>query len=939
MTNEELEQAKESLRLALVNPAFTITKEELSRFIDYQTSFWRGWNITDEDKKALVTYLENYIFVEHDHNGYAIIGAEPFDNTWYTRNKPEPKDEYFWNLYRLHHAQKGDLDKTSLDKLDKVTLPNLMNCLGNPKDNLNKQRKRYGLVLGDVQSGKTSTYSGLICKAADAGIKVVILLAGTTETLRQQTQERIEEDIVGLTIRTDYFHNTQSSRVGVGLLNGWSNKVTTYTLYDDDFNTSRAQNMSAIGSQNSLVLFVVKKNVPVLTHLHEWLTGQNQHLNADGKLPYSLLLIDDEADNASINTRDSNVNPTATNKKIREICESFMDSNYVGFTATPFANIFINPSSDEDMVAADLFPKDFIYVLPTPAPYIGAQRIFGSPTPEHPNYGDCSYMLRYITDISEPTTAQIRLMSDTQITNGPIFFTHKKSWRGKLPKSLIESIRCFYLANAIRDLDPTQITAPRTMLVNISRFVGVHLYLKKEIEQIVDKDFKEIRINFSTEQIRNEGNELYRELQRLFEKYYNNCGYSWKEVGAKENLLRYDRPPKVIVVNSSKESHEETPNYKVNPSLRIIAVGGAALSRGLTLKGLSTSYFYRNSCTYDVLMQMGRWFGYRPHYDKVCRIWITNTSANWYREIADATEELKSELERMKEQGSTPADFGLRIRRDDTALEITARNKMRAARQCEVRTLFWGDVFETPYFSTKPQDNIHNVDNSKSWLQRLVNNGAQFEKVTGRSSYILRDIPITEIAIFLNCIRTSEKNLRFDRTKIIDFIKSNEETLSTWDVIVVGGNGPEIKDFLPINMSLCAIQRRLSITGDEDGFSFTQHGVIGGNNDGSIGLNNAKQVNEEYQRLENTCKISRETWFKYAKRNPAFFIYPVKATDVDKVEPVLADYLREIGESPIIGYAVGIPGCGHESDNDTRSYYTNVVYQQNTELYESEEDE
>lgn len=939
MNSTQLEQAKQSLRLTLeTQSAISISKADLSLFVEFQTRFWKNWTVTEADKKALVAYLENYIFVKHDHNGYAIVSSVPFDNTWYTNQKPA--NEHFWKLFSFYHAQKGDLDKASLDKLDKVTLPNLMNCLGNPTDTLSQQRKRYGLVLGDVQSGKTSTYSGLICKAADAGIKVVILLAGITETLRQQTQERIEEDIVGLTIRTDYFHNSQSSKVGVGLLKDWKNIVTTYTLYDDDFNTLRAQNMSAIGTQNSLVLFVVKKNVPVLTHLHKWLTGPNQHLNAQGKLPYSLLLIDDEADNASINTKDSKNDPTATNRKIREICEVFMDSNYVGFTATPFANIFISPTTDNDMITADLFPKDFIYVLPTPEPYIGAQRIFGTPSTKNPNYGDCSFMLRYITDIKEPSTEEVKNMTEEQQIRGFIYYTHKKNWKGKLPKSLIESIRCFYLANAIRDLDPAQINSPRTMLVNISRFISVHSYLKKEIDQIVSNDFKEIRINFSTDQNRNCKNELYRELHRLFEKHYADCGYPWQTVGAKENLLRGDRP-RVIVVNGSKESHDDAPNYKENPSLRIIAVGGLALSRGLTLKGLSTSYFYRNTSTYDVLMQMGRWFGYRPHYDKVCRIWITNTSANWYREIAEATEELKSELALMTSQGGTPNDFGLRIRRDDTALEITARNKMRKAKQCEVRTLFWGDVFETPYFSTDPQRNISNVERTKLWMQELVNNGATIEKVEKRSSYILRNIGVEEVTKFIEYIYTSPKNLRFDRSRILEFITTNKQTLSKWDVVIVGGKGNQIQGLLPNDneSNFFATQRQLSIASDAESFSFTQHGVVGGNNDGSIGLDNAEQVNTQYQEKEHTNKISRNTWFKYAKRNPVLFIYPVMVTDINKVEPVLADYLRGIGDTPIMGYAVGIPGCGHEQDNDARSYYTNIVYQNNVDFYESEEDE
>ena len=190
----------------------------------------------------------------------------------------------------------------------------------------------------------------------------------------------------------------------------------------------------------------------------------------------------------------------------------------------------------------------------------------------------------------------------------------------------------------------------------------------------------------------------------------------------------------IIVVNGNSASKLD---YKSNPSLRVIAIGGLALSRGLTLEGLLVSYFYRNTATFDVLMQMGRWFGYRPNYEKVCRIWITNTSANWYHEIAEATEELKSELAHMQSLELTPKEFGLRIRRDDTALEITARNKMRKAGKLEIRTTFWGDVFETPYFSTDVKDNYINIDVTTNWLFQLAENQIEAKKVKGFSSYII----------------------------------------------------------------------------------------------------------------------------------------------------------------------------------------------------------
>jgi hypothetical protein len=492
----------------------------------------------------------------------------------------------------------------------------------------------------------------------------------------------MEEDIVGYTIRIDENKSEKTDRVGVGLLNKYTPIVTAYTSYQNDFKVSSGKTMSSLETQASLVMFIVKKNVPVLNRLYNWLTGANQTLNDEGKLPYSLLLIDDEADNASINTKKPEYNPTKTNAIIRQLCEVFMNSNYVGFTATPYANIFINPEKDESMTTTDLFPKDFIYVLPTPSAYIGAMKIFGEPSSDNPNNGACSYMLNYITDIKEPTKEELKTMSDSQKTLGPLYYKHSKEWKGELPKSLIQALRSFYLANVIRDLDGQE-NAPRTMLVNVSRFQSVESYIKAELARQVGSDYNEILCNFSGNFEKDKSLQLFRDLKDAFEHDYQDCGYDINEVLSKDNLLQAIEKIRVIVVNGSKESKEDTPDYKQTPSLRLIAVGGLALSRGLTLRGLMTSYFYRNTATYDTLMQMGRWFGYRPKYDHLCRIWITNSSANWYRDIAESTEELKKDLARMNMQKLTPKEFGLRVRNDDAALEITARNKMRTATEIQ----------------------------------------------------------------------------------------------------------------------------------------------------------------------------------------------------------------------------------------------------------------
>lgn len=292
----------------------------------------------------------------------------------------------------------------------------------------------------------------------------------------------------------------------------------------------------------------------------------------------------------------------------------------------------------------------------------------------------------------------------------------------------------------------------------------------------------------------------------------------------------------------------------------------------------------------------------------------------------------------------TPRDFGLRIRRDDTALEITARNKMRKAGKCEIRTTFWGDVFETPYFSTAVSDNNANIEVTTSWLKKLSKEVAMPQKVKGFSSYIIKDVPANEITSILDVIRTSDKNLRFNRTNIASFITANRDELSKWDVVVVGGTSDEVNGLLPDdNLVLKASTRKFSVRADGEGFSFTHQGVVSGNNDGKIGLDDPQAVQEEYKEKESETnplsaqKINRYTWFKYAERKPALFIYPVRPSDKTNVEGALGDYINDLCGNPVMGYSVGIPGHGHESD--ARSYYTNVVYQNNDGLLESEDDE
>lgn len=345
----------------------------------------------EETKKQLFIDMEYEYKIIHP-KGQAIFNDYDENRDWYTNM--EVKNPIFWPRYKNYLISHTSISRTSINLLDDDTLPDIINCLGNPNDRLDTPRLRRGLIIGDVQSGKTATYTGLICKAADAGYKVVILLTGVTENLRKQTQERIDEGIIGLTYRKEG-RNEKHYRVGVGLDNK-PIKATSVTSTLNDF-VGNCHKITFSLANNSLVLFVVKKNVSVLQRLYNWLKDQNID-PVKGYVDVPMLLIDDEADNASVNTRKDETDPTKTNKLIRQICNLFINSTYVGFTATPFANVFIDPDSVDAMQHADLFPEHFIYALEAPSNYVGADKIF---YPE----GQFFHNLRYITDIIEPDYA------------------------------------------------------------------------------------------------------------------------------------------------------------------------------------------------------------------------------------------------------------------------------------------------------------------------------------------------------------------------------------------------------------------------------------------------------------------------------------------------------------------------------------------------------
>lgn len=930
--------------------------EDIDDYIDEAVSF-AGIEIDKETRNRL------FSDIEYEHKIFHTPGACIFDDynehrNWYDEANIE--DSFFWNRYREHLIMHTSIDRTSINLLDEETLPNIMNLLGNPTEHLSSSKFRRGLIIGDVQSGKTATYSGLICKAADAGYKVVILLAGITESLRRQTQERIDEGIIGLSRFKDG-KNTGHRVVGVGL-DGHGYRATSFTSLDSDFVGDCDKISMTLNSNNSLVIFVVKKNVSILTKLYNWL----KELNLDpvvNKVTAPMLLIDDEADNASVNTRKDETDPTRTNKIIRQICTLFQNSTYVGFTATPFANVFIDPDSVDSMKNADLFPQHFIYALPTPSSYIGASKIFYE---DGPQYGS----LRYISDISEPdyTSDEFKEQQREDIeslNHGTFYYRHKKEWNGILPNSLSEAIHCFLLANVVRDMRGDQ-KKPRSMLINMSRFIKVQRRIKEHVEAIFEDFFNKIRFDFKDDSSYNKQLPFYHYLQSLWKKHFHNISdISFERIVDKANLISAIEKIKIVVVNGSKSSDKL--DYKTNPQLRVIAIGGLALSRGLTLEGLLVSYFYRNTATFDVLMQMGRWFGYRPGYEDLFQIWTSETSARWYEEISRSSEALKQDIRDMYEQHLTPKDFGIKVRYNSSELAITASNKMRKAFDWSIPFTYYGNIYDTPYISLNPAQNRTNLNVISSFANKLKEEGYSFRFAdVGRypqseilnpnigTSRYFADVPKDVIVDVLTSIKCSVVNMNFNIPNLLDFIQDQDNVgLEKWDVVFEGGdskekyNIPELSTINCVERAICLgnrnviqISSRRRILGLREGkFTLTKEQITHAE---TVCRENWKAEGES-EESANRRDVPLKAFFEYLpKRKPILIVMLIKPkennddTKPDTVE--IKDYKDALGDDKIVAFAIGFPGVGEMGA--PRKYKVNkVFYQMFMEDSEEIEDE
>lgn len=934
LSEEQKSAIKSSAKQLLEIKKGTVKELNASMLHDYvkRALSFLGLVGDDDDIKDLVNDLEYEVSVRHTQ-GCAIFNDYETLHNWYSKLKLNQQP--FWERYRRFLLEKSSLDERSIDILDHKTLPNILNCLADPNEQFEGKRTPCrGLIIGDVQSGKTSTYIGLICKAADAGYKVIILLAGTTESLRQQTQERIDEGIIGYTFPKDIKQST-GVKVGVGEYTS-TRPASAFTSVQRDFVGSADKLATSIHLHNSIVVFVCKKNVSVLHKLYKWIEEQNMDV-VKGYVDAPMLLIDDEADNASVNTKLDETDQTKTNKIIRNICNLFKNSTYVGFTATPFANIFIDPESVDSMKQADLFPENFIYSLPTPSTYIGAKKIF------YPD-GDYYSNLRFISDIVEPdySSEEYKEMVNEDVdtlNSGTFYYLHKKEWDGIFPDSLREATLCFFIANTMRDLRG-DISAPRSMLINMSRFVKVQRVICDHIVDIYNSVLSVLKYDFSEKDSENVNIPLYKELEKLLNTHFSHVNdISSKRVLNKKALLDAISNIQIVVVNGSKTSSKL--DYKSNPHLRVIAIGGLALSRGLTLEGLLTSYFYRNTATFDVLMQMGRWFGYRRKYEDLFQIWTSQSSALWYAEIAEASELLKEDIQKMYEQHLTPKDFGLKVRDNCEALQITASNKMRSASQFQFRVAYYGNMYDTPYLSLNAENNKENLRVTQELAKDLFRKGYEYRfadverhrnddpfSISITDSRYFSNVPKSVVRDYLTRIKCSLLNMNFNIESILNFIDDDNNTgLDNWDIVFEGGDGTSLCKIQELSNIRC-IKRAIYDNGNAVQISSRRR--ILGTREGRFCLDadSIKKAETECRNIWISNGMSKEeafkkdipvkAYFKYLKERKPVLVILLIEPEVKPEEPgksngkAFKDFVKDTKGHQLIAFAIGFPGVRGE---------------------------
>lgn len=668
---------------------------KLKDLLDQYVCQVTGQKLNDEQKRIVgdhvASELEYYKSVASAEVEDPSVLVDPTGHEeWYQDWVREAPQRYYWDRLKAfvgqtlrtnYGAESAGIIVRSIDQAsDKII------------DRLEKpSRQRFetkGLVLGYVQSGKTANFTAVIAKAADAGYRLVVVLTGIHDNLRAQTQQRLDRELTGEPVG-------ETTHVELPILP--QHRWLRLTRGDADFDPHFTGPLAVEARFQSPQLAVIKKNCTVLRKFLSWVKQAPPNVRAS--LP--LLLIDDEADQASIDinyTKDTN--PSSTNRLIRTILGQFSKHAYIGYTATPFANVLIDVRTNTTDWGRDLYPRNFIVSLPRPANYVGADSIFVN------GHADL-----YVREV--PTTELPMLLVPPR--------GNASDYPRSITNSFEQALLSFCLAGAARRLRG-QAKSPSTMLIHTSPRQESHARMK----DLTEAYWRSLSTRL---QDRTERPKLLKKLEDLWTNDFvpvskklspNQTPHKFKDL--LPHLLQFVAEVQVFELNCATDDEL---NYTRHPTIKVVAIGGNKLSRGLTLEGLVTSFYLRASRQYDTLLQMGRWFGYRHGYEDLTRVYTTDNLANWFEDLALVEREIRQEISRYEAEGLTPAELAVRIR-DHQRLRVTAPNKMGAA--ANVQSSFSGSMRQTIWFPlNKPAKLTRNLDAGKTLIGKI--GPSKFKKV------------------------------------------------------------------------------------------------------------------------------------------------------------------------------------------------------------------
>lgn len=596
-----------------------------------------------------------------------------------------------------------------------------------------------------------------------------------------------------------------------------------------------------------------------------------------------MLMIDDEADNASINTKKEDINPTETNKQIRNVLSLFRKSCYVGYTATPFANIFINPDTEDEMLGHDLFPRDFIYCLDAPTNYFGPQKVF----------------------VDDETSENILKTIDDAEEIIPL--KHKKDHPvSELPLSLRKAIHAFIVGKAIRIVREHR-NKHASMMVNATRFVDVQRQLRGHISLYVKEMKSAVMCNYALPEEKALKDVHVRALREIFDEEFSAGSESWHDI--QKALYEAVDAIKIFVINSKSDEALDYRRAEENgESLTVLAIGGLSLSRGLTLEGLMVSYMYRNTKMYDTLMQMGRWFGYRTGYEDLCRVWLPSESQGWYSHIADATEELRQQIKQMRRDRLSPIDFGLYVRAHPDSLLVTALNKMRDAERRPFKINLSGTLTETFIVPSDADILRENRELMKKLYADLQQQYSHQQQNIG-NAYFWEAVDWVQTEKFLMEFKFHRQILD-KKTAALDYLRKVSDKYPAVDIafISLGKSKPNTTDFqISTTDVLCCQERAVGVSAkggirdplEEKGYYITNKQRVASRGAEAVGLNDDLKKQAEALAADDGANIA-DKYYRQIRPRPLLMLHVLKLVHKIKEEnreEFLLDQVPAIGIS------------------------------------------